>query len=424
MRVVLIGYLFLAALYAAAIPRGKGPDETAHLRYIEFLAQEHRLPVFDRERPGADYEFHQPPVYYLICLPTYLLAGRGREATQQALRFLTLLLSVPLLYLTFALGRMLVPAEPWAALGAAGVVAFLPMHLGVVSSLSNDALTEVFFAAALCLLVLHLRAAALYRAGESQTPPKPAIMVAVGVAMGLGLLTKSIAALLFPAAWLAAALAARGPRGYDWGRLMRDVCLSTGVALVIAGWWLARNRVLYGDPLAQHAFLSAFRDRPSPQEFMARYQASLPEYVGQVMIWTAASVLGVFGPVHGNRFVFFPYWVYMAPGLIAVAGVVGFARHLARVTFSGWQRQAWWVCAALGGLLLASFVRFNFSFFQAQARYLFPALPPGALALSLGLQEISPARWRKAASLAAPVALALLALVGLPLWLLPQFRFP
>ena len=70
MRVVVIAYLFLAGLYAVGIPLGKGPDETAHMRYFTYLAEHHTLPVFDRDSPGPDYEFHQPPLYYAVCLPT------------------------------------------------------------------------------------------------------------------------------------------------------------------------------------------------------------------------------------------------------------------------------------------------------------------------------------------------------------------
>jgi hypothetical protein len=66
-------------------------------------------------------------------------------------------------------------------------------------------------------------------------------------------------------------------------------------------------------------------------------------------------------------------------------------------------------------------VRFNFSFFQAQARYLFPILPAAAVACCLGLQQISPPRWRDHVILAAVIALAVLALAGLSLWIVPQF---
>ena len=421
LRIIVICCLALGAfVYAQGIPLGKGPDETAHLRYIEFLARHHRLPVFDPANPDPDYEFHQPPLYYLLCLPTYLLAGGEGPNAQQSLRFFTLLLSIALLYLTFALASALAPDRPWAAPAAAGVVAFLPMHLSLSTTVGNDLLSEIFAAAALLLMVRYLRASA------ADQPPGLAAPAAAGLMIGLGMLTKSIAVLLFPVCWLAAALAARSAAGFRWRQLLRDLALITLIALALSGWWLARNQLRYGDPLANRAFLQAFQGRrPSPQQFMRDYQVSSPaSYVGEVMIWTAASVTGVFGPVRANRFAFFPYWVYFLTGLLAAAAAIGFARYLARADLAPWQRQAWWVCAAFALLLLASFIRFNFSFFQAQARYLFPALPPAALAFSLGLQELSPARFRQTAPLVAVAALALLGLLGLPLWIIPQFALP
>jgi 4-amino-4-deoxy-L-arabinose transferase-like glycosyltransferase len=412
MRVLVIVYLFVAASYATSIPLGKGPDETAHVRYIEFLAREHRLPVFDAAHPDPNYEFHQPPLYYVACLPAYLLA-RGGEAGEHAARFLTLLLSLPLIYLTFALGRRLAPDDAWVAVAAAGVVAFLPAQLSVATTVGNDALTEVLSAAVVVVLVGYLGAAA----------PSARAMVAVGVLIGLGMLTKSIAVLLLPVAWLAALFGARTDGGVRWRQALVHAATATVVALVICGWWLVRNQVLYGDPLAQGAFLRAFAGlRPSPQSFMEQYHlTSVGSYVGQVIIWTTASATGVFGPVHGNRFAFFPYYMYFTTGLIAAAAALGFARYLGRTKLADWQRRSWWLSGAFALLLLGSFVRFNLSFFQAQARYLFPALPAAAVAFSIGLAALFPVGWRRAILMAATALLAAIAFVGLYLWIAPQF---
>jgi len=430
MRVVVVCYLFLAALYTIEIPFGKGPDETAHLRYVAHLAQQHRLPVFDRTNPAADYEFHQPPLYYLAVLPTYLLT-RGEDAAKgQTVRFVTLLLGIALLYLTYALARALLPDRPWTALAAAACVAFLPMHLHLVASVSNDALTEVFFAAALLVIVYRLRAASEYRAGGA-APPAVIGAVWLGVIVGLGMLTKSLAMVLFPVAWVGIILSARGPNGYDWRRAARDLAVTTGVALALCGWWLARNQMLYGDPLAQKAFLSAFQDRPSPQDVMANYHRatgrvlSPAEYLLFMVIpWVFASTLGVFGPVQGNAFVFYPFWLYLTTGVIALAALVGFVRFWRRAPRTDWQGQGWLLSGLLAALLLAGFMRFNLSFFQAQARYLFPALPAAAAAFCVGLEHLLPARRGSWLPLAIAFLLGVLALAGLSVWILPKLTLP
>ena len=423
LRMLVICYLFLGALYLSKLPPGSGPDETAHVRYVEYLAQHHRLPVFDHTHPGPDYEFHQPPLYYTLCLPSYLLAARDPAAAAQAVRFFSLLVSVALLYLTFALGRAIAPDRPWAALAAAGIVAFLPMRLYLSACIGNDGLTEVWVAAALLVMIYHLRAAARHRAGETPRPAGLSGMIATGLLIGLGVMTKSLAILLLPAAWLTAAFSARGPDRYQWRWLARDVAVVTGLVLVVAGWWLLRNQHLYGDPLAQQAFLSGFEGRsPSPQDMLHRFGLTHFSYLIWVVGWTAASFTGVFGP----RFeVFLPRQVYLVTGLVSLVGGVAFARYLTKAGLSAWQRQAWWLCALVGALMVAAFVRFNISFFQAQARYIFPGLlPAAALAFSLGVEDLAPARLKRALPLAVPIGLALLSSVGLLLWILPQLEAP
>jgi len=415
LRLVVILYLFIAGVYATTIPPGGGPDETAHVRYIEWLAQQHRPPVFDQQHPGSNYEFHQPPLYYLMSLPPYLAASSPTQAAQ-AVRFANVFIGVVVLYLTFAFGRALVPDRPWVAVAAAAVVAFLPMHLALVSSAGNDVLTEVFVVAALLIVVRHLHFASDYKQQAEGRAPGVGAALLSGLMIGLGLLTKSIAALLFPVVWLALAFAARGPRGYEWKRLARDLAACTGVALLLGGWWLIRNQVIYGDLLAQKAFLVAFRDRPSPEAMMSKYSLLPWQYVLLTAGWTIATTFGVFG----ERFAFFPYQIYAIFGAKGLAEGAGFVRHLVRGKLADWQVQTWLACAALTALLLASFIRFNLSFFQAQARYLFPALPAAAVALCLGLDGLAPRGKGWVALIAGLTLLLALATVGFFVWIVPQ----
>jgi putative effector of murein hydrolase len=106
---------------------------------------------------------------------------------------------------------------------------------------------------------------------------------------------------------------------------------------------------------------------------------------------------------------------------IGLLALIGFARYLLRRGATGWQAHAWAIFALLGALLLVSFVRFNFSFFQAQARYLFPALPPAAIALALGLEEWAPVRFRSWVSPTAAILLGAFAFLGLMWWIAPEF---
>lgn len=430
LALVVLCYLALALWYALAMPPGSGPDESAHARYIAHLAEHRRLPVFDAAGPGPDYEFHQPPLYYALALPSRLFAGRGEVAAERAARIVTVLLAAPLLPLTYVLARRLAPERLWVAPAAAAVVAFLPMRVSLAASVSNDALCEVFAAAALVLILGHVRDGAAFGQGERDSPPGVRAMALAGVMIGLGVLTKSVAVLLLPMAWAGAALAAREAGGYQWRRLASGVAWATGAFAVVAGWWLVRNRILYGDLLGQEAFVTAFRSGPDRRVLPSDWRdgtiaaLGLTEYLLLVVGWTLASVVGVFGPVVGNRFIFLPWWVYVPLGLIGLAGLLGFVRYLRGGELADWQRQGWLVCGALGGLLLAGFVAFNLSFFQAQARYMFPALPAAAVAFCLGMQEVAPARAWGVALVVAPALLLVVALLAPPIWILPEFGAP
>jgi hypothetical protein len=425
-RAVVVLYLAIAATYATTIPFGAGPDETAHLRYVEYLSQHHRFPVFDAAHPDPNYEFHQPPLYYLAALPAYLLSPKNPEVAGEVVRFVGIIIGLALVYLTLALGRRLAPDRPWTAVAAAGMVAFLPMHLHLAASIGNDVLAEVLAAAVLLLLAGVLRAGGEYRAGRREAAPAATTARWIGLLIGLSLLTKSLGVLLLPVAWLGLALAGRGPVRYEWRRVGRDIIATTAVALVISGPWLVRNQLLYGDPLAQRAFLQGFKGlRPSPQSIMALSPSLGPAgYVELVATWTFASTLGVFGPVSKNSFIFYPWPVYVLAAGAALAAAVGFVRYLVRRRATGWQARAWVVFGVFGALLLASFVRFNLDFFQAQARYLFPALPAAALAFVLGVEEFAPPRRRAWVSMGAVALLAALALFGLLLWVIPEFASP
>jgi hypothetical protein len=88
---------------------------------------------------------------------------------------------------------------------------------------------------------------------------------------------------------------------------------------------------------------------------------------------------------------------------------------------SGAERAIWGLLAVTWLLVVAAFLRFNTAFFQAQGRYLFPAMAPIALLFTLGLQSLGPARWRPRVALGTAAAMLLLALYALFGCIIPAF---
>jgi len=248
---IILVYLILATLYAAFTPDWQAPDEPAHYNYIRYLAEQHRFPVlkpgdytaeyleeikaarFPAEMSIAPirYEFHQPPLYYILAVPVYGLFG----GSLLPLRLLSVAMGALLLLVVCWTVQALVPDRAFLALGATAFVAFLPMHLAMTAAVNNDTLAELLLATILLLSIRYLK---LPGSALGQ-PEGRRLLILLGITTGLGLLTKS--AVYVGAAGAAGCRAqasvGRGivPLGQPQvRRALCDPCLSSGAALVVA----------------------------------------------------------------------------------------------------------------------------------------------------------------------------------------------
>ena len=171
---IVLLYLILATLYAVYTPAWQAPDEPAHYNYVRYLAESHRFPILKPgDYPAAyleeikaahfppemsiesiRYEFHQPPLYYLLVVPLYSLFG----GALLPLRLLSVALGALLLLVVRWTVSALVPERPFLALGATAFVAFLPMHLAMTAAVNNDTLAELLLAMILLLTIRYLKA--------------------------------------------------------------------------------------------------------------------------------------------------------------------------------------------------------------------------------------------------------------------------
>jgi len=422
LRLILLAYLVIASLYALALPFADLPDESAHYLYAEYLLQRRALPIFTSG--SGNYEAHQPPLYYALAALIMGAAqrlGATRDLAGVAVRFLSVGFGALVVWLTYLVVRSVWPEQQALAELTPAVVAFLPSHLLVCAALGNDALAEVFF---LGLLV---------GAGTFLPRGRPlAIFLGLGVWVGLGLLTKVSAVLLLPTAVVAVVAASSAwPPEERYRCLARGLLLLVGAAVLCTLWWLRRNQLLYGDLLGMHRFIEVFtRDRPGPAYF-SRFGAGV--YPQVVALWTFCSSLAVFG--RADRFMPWPvYAVWFAFCLASVCGLLLWlfesqARKRARVASSQVRGSSAPLAIAQRTVLVtmlvqmllvsAAFVRFNTVFFQAQARYLLPAIGAWAFFFALGLLRLFPERFRLLAARVLAMALAVAAVAFLLLWCLP-----
>jgi len=363
-------YFVLAILYCHFTPYGMAPDEEAHGEYVRFVSARHKLPVLSE---GVTYEAHQPPLYYLLSLPFYAGAKlAGIQHPEVGARLLSIILGALGVLVCYAAVRRTAPDRPEVATSVASFVAFLPMRIAISSSVSNDILTELFFDTGILLISRSM----LYGVRLKET-------LFLGVVIGLGLITKTTCILLLPIGLVALLYASKAPTSEK----LRHVALTLLIASVLSGWWFIRNYAVYGDPLAASIFAKTFSHTARPEYWLEERGFSLGMYILLVAGWTFASFWGVFG--HMN--VFMPWWVYTILGVLTIAAGIGALREASTLQEKGTLiRGMIRVYITVIMLVTLAFIAFNFRYFQAQGRYLHPALLPISFFWIVGIGYLLP----------------------------------
>lgn len=417
----LVLYVLLTGLLIASVPTGNAPDESAHVDYVRYLVDQGRLPVFQplgATHPG--YEFHQPPLYYVICAPFCKFASA--DAQFAICRLVSLLCAALTLVLLWHSVATLYPGDNRLPLLATGFAALWPMHQGVGASAGNDALAGLIAAAVFTMIARS--------AGQSWRTRE---LIVVGVLCGLGLLTKTTCLMLLFLAMGAAwqfSQRAEAPENSAMSPVFA-AAIVLGVSLLVGGWWLLRNESLYGDPFALGVFNRAFGNDASAQLVQAVSLGGLPVtvYLRGLLFLLFCTAWGIFGGPETARSMVNPFTLRVhhpdvVPALVpmAVCLIASFVACHGLVTYvRGWRalpaatRSAlgWWI----GGwaLTFAAFIAFNTHYFQAQARYFHPALLPMVLGFALGWRQA----WSREAGdhlLWAASVIGGATLVGLTLW--------
>ena len=122
---------------------------------------------------SIQYEDHQPPLYYLLASVVFKLG----DGSLTALRLFSVLIGAGVVAGAYATGRALLPDQPQIALGAAGLVAFVPQHMAMLAAVNNDGFAELVVALTLWGVVVYLKTDRVR-------------VWWLGVLVGIGLLTK------------------------------------------------------------------------------------------------------------------------------------------------------------------------------------------------------------------------------------------
>lgn len=395
LRVLLVAivavYVAIGTLYAALTPTWQVPDEPAHYNYVRALAEGRGFPVlepgdydqaylerlksehFPPELPiePVEYEDHQPPLYYLLATPVYLLF----DGAVLPLRLISVALGALLLVVAFGTVRTIFPTRPGLALITASFIAFIPQHVAMTAGVNNDALAELVVGSTLWALVVYV--------GGAHDRPWP-----IGLLLAMALLTKATAYVAVGVATVAVAIRWRRERR-TWGWAAGQLAWMLIPALLVSAPWFIRNGLAYGwnDPLGlvRHNEIVAGQLRTS--EYLALH--GWAAYWERAWRFTFQSFWGQFGWMG----VVLPARIYKGLALLSALLVTGFVAWLIQ------QRRPYqstnlptsplFLLALSTILTFFSFVWHNLTFVQHQGRYLFPALIPIGAAAALGLDALA-----------------------------------
>jgi 4-amino-4-deoxy-L-arabinose transferase-like glycosyltransferase len=385
------------------------PDERAHLIYVRAIAYGGRAPM-QRDAEFPTYQWHQPPLYY--ALASFFYAGGDR-----AVRWFSLLCGLATLCILFRSVRRLFPEEPVLAALAMGFAALLPMRQAITGSVGNDALIELLFSLTLLYLIEAFRGGfTLRRAG------------AIGAVVGAALLTKASGLLLLPV--VAAALFLLWKEGESLKAVWQGGVALLAVTATLILPWYARNYQLYGELTPVKGFLREFEGTSKASDWIGKRMLAVDVWSGEirqsdtpmtragylnlVANWTFRTFWASYTPPRLAAMgipQFLPAPFYLLYGLATLAAGIGLIRLHFRQRAELTKRQRFLIYLFLLtiALVLLSFTGFIWTFFQAQGRYLYPAMLPLSLLFALGIRSLSPVKYRDLISLAVLALLLIMA---------------
>ena len=474
---LLVVYLLIGVSYVFQTPLWQVPDEPAHVNYVLHVARTGTLPVLQsgdydaayleqikaaRFPPNMSvenirYEGHQPPLYYIVgaaVVRTIVPQVLGDHPSQEvlaravhALRLLSLLLSIGILYCTFLIARTLFPRQPTLAVAATALVAFIPQHVAMMSGANNDVMGELALALLLLQLVRDIQ-------GPNQRTRE---WLRRGILMGFVLLAKTT---VYVPAFLALAAfhLLRATEVHPRSPLRKEIV--EGIVEVLIGLLLAlpffmHNVNAYGwpDVLGWRRHAAIVVGQTTTAQYIAEH--GWGAYMQRAVTWTFRSFWGQFGwmgvLMDARIYKVLAYFTALLFIAIAVFLLHGCRPRLERLflrrkttspeCLAEYQHNGLGVLSAAAVGTWIAYLGYNVSFLQHQGRYLFTGLIPLAVIAIPGIWILlDPRKARRAMTIVAVlgwVALGLavmnvagfdrwdaLALFGLAFWFGFAEKFP
>jgi 4-amino-4-deoxy-L-arabinose transferase-like glycosyltransferase len=325
------------------------------------------------------YESSHVPLYYMI---VGLIASPFPHDPRTLLylaRMVSVLLGAATVFFCWRATRWLAPEKPTCALAAASAVLLMPQFNFNAATAGNDSAVNCASAAALAVWFQGLR-----------QPGYDTWLLRAGTATGLAILAKLSGLALVPGLALVVVFRAwQVSESRDrWRRALRMGLGAAGMIVLIAGWWFLRNVIVYGDPTGLHDVNRFYRAHFSP------FRPDRLSHWGLLLMISWGSFWGCFGWMDRPL----PVGLYLGTVLVTsylltLTLITAVKRAIRGPRLSATARQALLVMVSVMATLIGLYLLYNLRVaFQAQGRYLFPAILPISLLLTWGLTTLTPQR--------------------------------
>jgi 4-amino-4-deoxy-L-arabinose transferase-like glycosyltransferase len=350
-------------VFSIVTPTFYAPDEQSHFKYVKYIAENGSFPVQTSrtDDPTNDWEYYQPPLYYLSAVPFYLLSQNlsSQEAIAvRVIRFFSVLLWGITVLFTFKFIERMSADDYFIKLFVMCMVSLLPTYAFLSSTINNDNLLIVIGS-----IILYLGV---------QQKPSLRNSIFTGLLLGLALLTK-LTAVVYIAFMMIMWLIRLITKTCNWSAIHHFV-LTMMLALIIWTPWAWRNWSVYGSVTAEEI------------ANVVHYCESVFQAGWNVIYYVQRSFWAVSG-IKNNVHFFYPIFGILIFCFATIGWFYGLATKKDKLTVFMGKNPYTLIVLALTILVNLSLVfRFGMLYDQWQGRFLLPLLAPISLLLAIGLR--------------------------------------
>jgi hypothetical protein len=367
--VIFILAFLIRVAYAIVAPPFQAPDEYSHFSYAKYVHDAHQLPV--QQNPAVqpeELEFHQPPLYYVLAASLIPSTSLSTARPLLPLRFVNILFSMFTIGIAYYFASSVLRWNQFSVALMCAIFSLLPTYSYLSATIRNGTLAVLFAS-----LGFYLCTKAILDGQQ-----RGLRWGLIGAVAGLAILSK-LSAVGFAFATAVAVIAT----STDWRTSLRRACWFGLGVMSTAGWWFARNVIVYGHVFAIVENGYDFARAPLSWEHEKRSAITIFK-----TFWA------VFGRINEHYFPDIYRFCWWFTGLAVLGIVLRYAWHR-RQDWSDLPRRVlgFFVVAILASLLATMYYAHHYN--SDQGRYMFPVLIPITAFIVIGLNALIPERCQR-----------------------------